>query len=201
MAPFTLFRARRGVKLTWHRAAADCDAMPVFRFRCTLVAAGLALLGCDDGLTPQPTCPVGFVGICGSVTFRGALPESTDVVYIVAYATFPTSQAELFTFQPLSPPRLSLDSAARANPQPYQLPLPNGSYAWVLAAWKKIGVLSLATADSLLREAGYFRNPADTTQPGVVVVNGAGTDAIDFVVDFTNMHPVSFYFPPQAARP
>ena len=201
MAPFTLFRARWGVKLTWHRATADCDAMPALRHRCALVAAGLALLGCDDGLTPQSTCPVGFVGICGSVTFRGTLPESTDVVYIVAYPTFPTSQGELFTFQPLSPPRLSLDSAARANPQPYQLPLPNGSYAWVLAAWKKIGVLSLATADSLLREAGYYRNPADTTRPGIVVVSGAGTDAIDFVVDFTNMHPVSFYFPPLAARP
>jgi hypothetical protein len=175
--------------------------MTAIRFHCTLVAAGLALLGCDDGLTPQSTCPVGFVGICGTVTFRGALPESTDVVYIVAYATFPTSQAELFTFQPLSPPRLSLDSAARANPQPYQLPLPDGSYAWVLAAWKKLGILSLATADSLLREAGYYRNPADTTQPGGVVVSGAGTNAIDFVVDFTNMHPVSFYFPPLAARP
>jgi hypothetical protein len=175
--------------------------MTAIRSRCALVAAGLALLGCDDGLTPQPTCPVGFVGICGTVTLRGALPESTDVVYIVAYTTFPTSVAELFTFQPLSPPRLSLDSAARANPQPYQLPLPNGSYAWVLAAWKKLGVLSLATADSLLREAGYYRNPADTTQPGVVVVNGPGTDSIDFVVDFTNMHPVSFYFPPLATRP
>jgi len=27
-----------------------------------------------------------------------------------------------------------------------------------------------------------------------VVVNGAAT-GIDFVVDFTNMHPVSYYFP------
>ena len=187
--------------MTWHRGAADWDAMIAIHLRCALVAAGLALLGCDDGLTPESTCPVGFVGICGTVTFRGALPESTDVVYIVAYATFPTSPAELFTFQPLSPPTLSLDSAARANPQPYQLPLPDGNYAWVLAAWKKLGLLSLATADSLLREAGYYRNPADTTQPGGVVVSGAGTNAIDFVVDFTNMHPVSFYFPPLAARP
>jgi len=175
--------------------------MTANRFRCAVVAAGLALLGCDDGLTPQPTCPVGFVGVCGTVTFRGALPESTDVVYIVAYATFPTSTAELFTFQPLSPPTLALDSAARANPQRYQLQLPDGSYAWVLAAWKKQGTLSPANADNLLREAGYYRNPADPTQPGVVTVSGTGTDSIDFVVDFTNMHPVSYYFPPLAARP
>ena len=164
----------------------------------------LTLLGCDEGLTPRPipnACQPGFVGVCGTVTFRGALPEATDVVYIVAYATFPTSTAELFTFQPFPPPTLLLDSAARANPQPYQLPLPNGSYAWVLAAWKKVGILLPETADSLLREAGYYRNPADTTQPGVVVVSGVGTDGIDFVVDFTHMHPVSFYFPPLAARP
>ena len=31
------------------------------------------------------------------------------------------------------------------------------------------------------------------------MVNSIGTDSIDFVVDFTNMHPVSFYFPAAAA--
>jgi hypothetical protein len=50
-----------------------------------------------------------------------------------------------------------------------------------------------------LREAGFFRNGADTTQAQGVVVNGAA-QGIDFVVDFTNMHPVSYYFPP-LARP
>jgi len=178
--------------------------MTAIRSCWALLAAGLTLLGCEDGLTPRPTpggCPAAFVGICGTVTFRGALPESTDVVYVAAYATFPTSQAELFSFQPLPPPTLLLDSASRATPQLYRLPLPSGTYHWVLAAWKKQGPLSPANADSLLREAGYYRNPADTTQPGVVTVSGTGTDSIDFVVDFTNMHPVSFYFPPLAARP
>jgi hypothetical protein len=198
MAPFTLFRGRRGVKLTWHHPAADWDAMGAIRFRWVLLAAGLTLLGCDDGLTPRPAA---FVGIRGTVTFRGALPDSTDVVYVVAYATFPTSQAQLFSFQPVPPPTLLLDSASRATPQPYELPLPGGTYDWVLAAWKKQGALSPANADSLLREAGFYRNAADTTQPGVVTVSGTGPDSIDFVVDFANMHPVSFYFPPLAARP
>jgi hypothetical protein len=90
---------------------------------------------------------------------------------------------------------LLLDSASRATPQPYELPLPGGTYDWVLAAWKKQGALSPANADSLLREAGFYRNAADTTQPGVVTVSGTGPDSIDFVVDFANMHPVSFYFP------
>ena len=164
-----------------------------------LLTAGVAA-ACNEGLTPQAICPADFQGICGSVTFRGALPDSTDVVYVVAYATFPQSQNDLFNFQPLPPPTLGLDSVARTKRQAYALPLPNGTYHWVLAAWKKQGVLSQQNADTLLREAGYYRNPADTTQVGVVVVNGAAT-GVDFVVDFTNMHPVSYYFPPLVGRP
>jgi hypothetical protein len=158
----------------------------------------LVMLGCDEGLTPRPTpaaCPPGFVGICGTVTFRGAVPDSTDAVYVVVYASFPTTQDDLFLFLPAPPPRLPLDSVGTSGGQHYQLALPSGSYAWVLAAWKKVGLISPANADSLLREAGYYRDPSDTTKPGTVVVSGAGTDHIDFVVDFTNMHPVSFYFP------
>lgn len=175
--------------------------MTQIRSHIAVLAAGLALLGCDDGLTPQPICQAGLIGVGGTVTFRGALPESTDVVYVVSYAQFPASQADLFTFQPFPPPTLKLDSASRASPQAYRLCLPPGTYAWVLAAWKRQGTLSPTSADSLLREAGYYRDPADTSRAGSVVVNGAPTDSIDFLVDFTNMHPVSFYFPPLAARP
>jgi hypothetical protein len=159
------------------------------------IAASLALLGCNDGLTPSGS------GICGSVTFHGSLPDSTDVVYLVAYPSFPRSQADLFTFQPSQPPILLLDSAARAVPQGYQMAVPPGRYAWVLAAWKKQGALMPTNADSLLREAGYFRDPADTSQPGSVTVNRYCTTGIDFVVDFTNMHPVSYYFPTVEASP
>jgi hypothetical protein len=187
--------------LTAPAQTTDCLPMIAVRPVMTVFAAGLALLGCNDGLRPQPLCPSGFIGICGRVTFRGTLPDSTDAVYIVAYASFPRSQAELFTFQPASPPTLLLDSAARADSQPYQLPLPPGRYAWVLAAWKKVGTLTTTNADSLLREAGYYRDPADTSQPGSVTVGGAASAGIDLVVDFTNMHPVSFYFPPLAGTP
>jgi hypothetical protein len=160
------------------------------------VAAGLAL-ACNEGLKPEPLCGPGFVGICGTVTFVGALPDSTDAVYIVAYQTFPQSPAELFSFQPVPPTQLALDSASRAKPQVYTLPLPNGTYQWVLAAWKKEGSLSTANADSLLREAGFYHDDGDTTShgSGIVTVNRSGTGLVDFVVDFTNMHKVSYYFP------
>lgn len=165
-------------------------------------AGALALLACDGGLAPQSAaggCPPGFVGACGTVTFRGAVPDSTQVVYVVAYANFPQTATDLLTFTPLSPPALDLPGGPADTLTTYRLPLPVGRYEWILAVWKKVGVLTLANADSLLREAGFYRDPANPALPGTVDVAGS-TDSIDFVVDFTNMHPVSFYFPP-AARP
>jgi hypothetical protein len=174
--------------------------MTTTRVARALLVAGSVLVACDQGLAPEPMCPSGFRGICGRVTFRGALPDSTELVYVVAYSAFPQNQNDLFSFLPLSPPTLQLDSASRATAQPYALPLPDGTYQWVLAAWKKVGTLTPQNADTLLREAGYYRDPGDTGRIGVVVVNGLAT-GIDFVVDFTNMHPVSYYFPAPTARP
>jgi len=174
--------------------------MTTMRTRVALVAVALGALACDQGLVPLPLCPPGLVGICGKVTFRGALPDSTDLVYVVAYATVPTTQNDLFTFQPQNPPKLQLDSAGRATPQPYALNLPPGTYHWVLAAWKKQGILSPQSADSLLREAGFYRDPIDTSKAGTVVVAGA-VAGVDFTVDFTNMHPVSYYFPASRSHP
>jgi hypothetical protein len=166
--------------------------------RAAFVTTWLAAVACDAGLAPAPeptTCPATFRGVCGTVVFRGAIPESTDVVYVVAYANFPQSQADLFTFQPAIPPQVDLPDSTADSVRFYTLALPSARYEWVLAVWKKQGTLTFANADTLLREAGYYRYPADTSQRGAVRVYDAGTDSIDFVVDFTNMHPVSFYFP------
>jgi hypothetical protein len=167
----------------------------------TIAAFGLAL-ACDGGLAPvaeSGSCPPGFTGACGTVVFRGAVPESTQVVYVVAYANFPQSPNDLLTFTPLSPPTLDLPTAPADTIATYRLPLPSGRYEWILAVWKKIGPLTLQNADTLLREAGFYRDTANPSLAGVVDVAG-GVDAVDFVVDFTNMHPVSFYFPPAVRR-
>ena len=82
------------------------------------VCLGLTLT-CNDGLQPQPaptTCPSDLVGICGTVTFRGAVPESTDAVFIVAYPQFPRSRNDLFNFQP--PPPLQSLPLAGLPPRP-----------------------------------------------------------------------------------
>ena len=171
--------------------------------RAIRVTVALALgLACDGGLAPSAatgTCPAGFVGACGVVTFRGAIPESTQVVYVVAYQQFPQSTGDLLLFQPLAPPVLDLPSGAGDSTAAYQLPLPAGHYEWVLAVWKKVGTLTLSNADSLLREAGFYRNPANPLQPGAVDIAGS-RDSLNFVVDFANMHPVSFYFPPASGK-
>jgi hypothetical protein len=161
-----------------------------------VVLSLLIVAACDAGLQPTaaPTaCPPGFVGVCGTVRLQGAIPESTDVVYVVAYATFPQSRADLFTFQPAAPatpPTLPLGDTTAT----YILPLPPGRYEWIVAVWKKVGILTPTSADSLLMESGYYRDPADTTLPGAVVVSGA-VDSVDFVVDFDNRHPVAYWFP------
>lgn len=155
------------------------------------------LLACNDGLQPTPVCPPNLVGICGTITFRGAVPDSTDAMYLVAYSVFPQNAGDLFNFKPFPPAPLPLPAAGDSVVQ-YSLTLPSDQYTWVLAVWKKVGALNpadTANADSLLRAAGYYRDPADTTKPGLVVVNHAGTGGIDFVVDFNNMHSVSYFFP------
>lgn len=150
---------------------------------------------CNQGLAPTAAtarCPGGFIGVCGTVSFRGTLPDSTDAIFIVAYDTFPTAATDLFKFKPVPPPTIPLGGA----PYAYTLSLPTGRYAWIVAVWKKIGVLTAQTAPNLLEEAGFYRDPADTTKPGVVSVNGTGTDSIDFVIDFGNLHRICTYFPP-----
>jgi hypothetical protein len=153
------------------------------------LAAGIA---CDQGLSPipQPTgCPTGFVGICGTVRFLGAEPPGTEGVFIVAYPTFPQSRTDLYSFVPFPP---------QSVPRPftgsyfYTIAAPTGRYEWVVAVWKQQGPL----VEENLREAGFYRDQADASNPGIVVVNGTGTDAIDFVIDFDDMHPVCTYLPP-----
>jgi len=163
----------------------------------TALFALLCGAACNGGLQPlaPPTsCPRGLVGICGTITFQGTVPDSTQAVYVVAYHTFPHSRDSLFTFQPSLPllQKLPLDGATAF----YAIPVAAGRYEWVVAVWVKQG-FTLANADSTLREAGYYRDGANPSLPGVVNVYAQGTDSIDFVIDFGQMHPpCSYYSPP-----
>jgi hypothetical protein len=188
MARSTLFPAETVVKLTLRPRPPIIASMRRRLVRAALAAAATALLACNDGLHPT-SCS----GICGTVTFSGAVPDSTQAVYIVAYHTFPHSRDSLFNFQPPLPALQALPLAGL--PTFYDIPVEPGRYEWVVAVRVRQG-FNLSNADSTLQEAGYYRDPADTSQPGVVTVTAAA-DSINFVVDFAHMHsPCHYYTPP-----
>lgn len=151
-----------------------------------LVAVLAAAPACDAGLEPEPVCARGLIGVCGTIRFSGTIPDSTDNVFVAAYATFPQTCNDLiFNRQPFIPSSVPYtDSVA-----PYGIPLPANRYAWVLAVWKKIGQLTLSARDTaLLRVGGYYRDPAASTQPGAVTVPiGAAIASVDFTVNFDSL--------------
>lgn len=145
---------------------------------------------CSGGLEPEPICAPTLVGVCGTLRFRGTIPDNTDNVFIAAYVTFPQTCDDLISnrrpFIPSSVPYT--DSVAR-----YSVELSPDTYRWVLAVWKKVGNLTLTPADTaLLRVAGYYRNAIDTMSPAEVTVpTGASAGDVDFVVDFDNLRPAT----------
>ena len=193
MAGFTLFPAETRVKLTLRQRTAMIAPMRSRVSRMAMCAA--VALACNEGLHPT-TCP----GICGTVTYQGSLPDSlrdsTAAVLIVAFSTFPQTPADLLHFQPPVPAFVDTGGP----PRRFVLPVPPGSYDWVLAVWEKKSATSPGpgNADSLLREVGFYRDGGDTTAHGTgrVHVGAGGADAIDFVIDFTRMHRICYYFPP-----
>jgi hypothetical protein len=149
-----------------------------------------AVLACSGGLEPEPICAASLVGLCGTVRFRGAIPDSTDNVFIAAYATFPQTCTDLISNRrPLIPGTVPYTDSVTD----YSVELPPDTYHWVLAVWKKTGTLTLTASDTaLLRVAGYYRNPSDTTQPGIVTVTaGPAVGDVNFRVDFDSLRPAT----------
>lgn len=155
-----------------------------------LLAALAAGTACDQGLAPEPICAPGLVGVCGTIRFRGAVPDSTDNVFVAAYATLPATCTDLIlNRQPFIPGSVPFTDSLT----PYSIDLPAGPYAWVLAVWKKVGTLTLTAADTaILRVAGYYRDPADSTARGAVTVPAGGAAGdVDMTVDFGNLRPAT----------
>ncbi|MGA2383157.1 MAG: hypothetical protein ABSG61_06935 [Gemmatimonadales bacterium] len=152
-------------------------------------------LGCDGGLKPEFTSAYCPTGICGTIHFLGAVPDSTEWVRVVVYDSVPTNTTQLTAFAGLSDALpLGADSAYYSC---CITPLPPGTYPWVLVVWKKLGALDVTTAPALLREIGAYQNPADTTQFGLVgVPSGWGTGGINMVADYGKMRSISDFFPP-----
>ena len=122
--------------------------------------------------------------------FHGTILDSTDSVFIAAYLNVPQTCTELINNRrPVIPGSVPYRDSAAA----YSVALSPGTYQWVLAVWKKIGTLTLSPSDTaLLRVAGYYRSPTDSTQRGVVTVpSGPAVRDIDFVVNFDSLRPAT----------
>ena len=160
------------------------------RWLCVCIVPVALLAACDGGLQPEPICASTLVGVCGTLRFRGTIPDSTDNVFIAAYANFPQTCNDLINNRrPVIPGSVPYTDSVAA----YSVPLDPGTYAWLVAVWKKEGPLTLSPADTaLLRVAGYYRNPADATQPGAITVPaGAAAGDVDFMADFDNLRPAT----------
>src|SRR6266567_2559132 len=145
---------------------------------------------CCRGLEPEPICARSLVGLCGTVRFRGAVPANTENVFIAAYLAVPQTCTDLINNRrPVIPGSVPFTDSVAA----YSVPLSPGTYQWVLAVWKKIGTLTLSPSDTaLLRVAGYYRSPTDSTQRGLVTVpSGPAVRDIDFVVNFDSLRPAT----------
>src|SRR5258706_9247527 len=150
----------------------------------------VVLAACGRGLEPDPICAPNLVGLCGTLRFRGTVPDSTDAVFIAAYVTFPQTCNDLINNRrPVIPGSVPYTDSAAA----YSVALDPGTYHWIVAVWKKLGTLTISPQDTaLLRVAGYYRDPADSTQPGMVtVLNGAAPGDIDFRVNFDSLRPAT----------
>lgn len=150
------------------------------------------VMACDGGLEPEPICAPSLVGLCGTLRFRGTIPDSTDNVFIAAYVSFPQTCTDLINNRkPVIPGSVPYTDSAAA----YSVALDPATYHWVLAVWKKLGNLTLSPQDTaLLRVAGYYRDPTDSTLPGMVTVpsgGGAAPGDIDFVANFDSMRPAT----------
>lgn len=170
------------------------------RFRLAAAVVLPLALGCDGGLKPEFASTNCRVGICGTIHFRGVVPESTDYVRAVVYAFVPRTANELTAFAGFSD---VLPVHAESTFYSCCITrLPPGPYGWVLVVWKKVGTLDVTTANALLRYAGAYLDPADTTKFGAVVVpSNGGVGGVDMVADFGRMRSISDFFPAAVAQP
>jgi hypothetical protein len=154
------------------------------------LAATALVAACGGGLQPEPICASTLVGACGTLRFRGPIPDSTDNVFIAAYANFPQTCTDLINNRrPLIPGSVPYTDSI----VDYSVPLDPGTYNWLVAVWKKVGQLTLSPADTaLLRVAGYYRDPIDTNLAGIFTVpSSASAGGLDFTADFDNLRPAT----------
>src|SRR6266480_3050330 len=110
----------------------------------------VVLIACG-GLEPEPICAPNLVGLCGTLRFRGTVPDSTDAVFIAAYLTLPQTCNDLINNRrPVVPGSVPYTDSAAA----YSVAIDPGTYHWIVAVWKKLGALTISPQDTALLLVG-----------------------------------------------
>jgi hypothetical protein len=164
-----------------------------------LIIFCLFLAGCDGGLAPLPPAEPGF---SGTVYFApGSWPPTDSLVSIMIFASkiYPLDSATTVSGLFSDPPMIFVYPSMSESLRPfftdsisYVFPLRSGIYNY-------IGVVQQISSDVLhssirvFRVVGFYKNPANLSQPGNVTVNDSSqVKDINIQVDFRNPPPQPF---------
>jgi hypothetical protein len=168
-------------------------------YRCMLVAGIGFLLSVScyqgHGLSPLESDSGGTTGIKGKIVFAGTWPDSTKEVRVAVLKSYPSrmSNSDSLMAFVLSNLVAFSDTLPRFVKEcEYKLPLPAGSYAWVLVAWFPDIPLYLFGVKEL---GAFYRmtGPQKTPSP-VHVIPGVMMEGINISADLNNVkRPVPFF--------
>jgi hypothetical protein len=159
-----------------------------------LIILCLLLAACDSGLAPSPPITIEY-GFSGTVYFTpGSWPASDSLVSLLIFASqvYPLDSAKVYSGLFASPatifayPSLGGSLPFYVDSLSYSFPLQSGTY-------KYIGVIQQTNSDLLsrgikvFRVVGFYKNPINLSQPGIVDVNDTvQVKGINIDVDFRN---------------
>ena len=176
-----------------------CTILVSFMKLLVLIILCLLLASCDAGLAPPPPIELGF---SGTVYFTpGSWPSRDSLVGLMIFASeiYPLDSAMAFAGLFSDPPTIFVYPSMSESLLPfsadsisYSFPLRSGTY-------KYIGVVQQISSDlktrgmRVFRVVGFYKDAADLSQPGSVVVNDSSqVKEINIQVDFRNPPPQPF---------
>ena len=117
--------------------------------------------------------------IGGTITYQGDWPEDTELLLLVVYRQQPTDALSLLFFE-----NIDYTQSLFVDSSEYRLLVSGAEYQYVVLFW--VGK-NISDFEDLI-ELGFYENPQQPGQPGIVDLREGGdaTD-IDISVNFNNV--------------